>query len=466
MVKELPSKSSISLFEEKKIPFCQTCLKEVEEEGNKEYYNAFKSCKNCTGFEEAKFIFEKKEIASNKILFEKLALLINEDKKIKIKTLSGIFIFSKLKNIENSSKLLVTNLKNINTLVIEKKAEIEALSSVEKPSIDFEINESYKQKNNIKKEKINIRFSNDLTLLLLSKELEKYEINFLNIEENGEFDYFLDVKCKKDIYIDIPKIKCFDNKKLILESNSYPKKLDLVFEKFKEKNKAQFMTVLWENNLFKESILNFYISCKNSDGISYYSEKIDGLVDIIEPLYIPNSIKEIFEGIENKPSGKKLISSYKEKFPQDYKIALNSSISFSNNSFYTYFQIAKVVLNFKNEILENVTKSSLEKGSKLDYKLLDSKKIFHRKFDYLALFKTAISLKLKGVDERIISLGFMESLANFIGKEIENINSVYGITGVSLCGDMFTNDKFNFLVEKSITKSFKIYYNKEFVIQK
>ena len=183
----------------------------------------------------------------------------------------------------------------------------------------------------------------------MSKELEKYEINFLNIEENGEFDYFLDVKCKKDIYIDIPKIKCFDNKKLILESNSYPKKLDLVFEKFKEKNKAQFMTVLWENNLFKESILNFYISCKNSDGISYYSEKIDGLVDIIEPLYIPNSIKEIFEGIENKPSGKKLISSYKEKFPQDYKIALNSSISFSNNSFYTYFQIAKVVLNFKND---------------------------------------------------------------------------------------------------------------------
>ncbi len=466
MVKELPNKSSISLFEEKKIPFCQTCLKEVEEEGNKEYYNAFKSCKNCTGFEEAKFIFEKKEIASNKILFEKLASLINEDKKIKIKTLSGIFIFSKLKNIENSSKLLVTNLKNINTLVIEKKVEIEALSSVEKPSIDFEINESYKQKNNIKKEKINIRFSNDLTLFLLSKKLEKYEINFLNIEETGEFDYFLDVKCKKDIYIDIPKIKCFDDKKLILESNSYPKKLDLVFEKFKEKNKAQFMTVLWENNLFKESILNFYISSKNNDGISYYSEEIDGLVDIIEPLPIPKSIKKIFEEIEKESKGKKLISSYKKKFPEDYKIALNSPISFVNNSFFTYFQIAKIVLNFEKEILENATECLLEKGLRIDYKLFDSKKIFHRKFDYIALFSSAISFKLAGVDERAISLGFIESLANFIANEIDNINSVYAISGISLCGDMFTNDKFNFLVEKNITKSFKIYYNKEFVIQK
>jgi hypothetical protein len=300
----------------------------------------------------------------------------------------------------------------------------------------------------------------------LSKELQKYDINFLDIKEDKEFDYFLDVKSENDIYLDIPKIKCFDNKKLILESNSYPKKLDLVFEKFKEKNKAQFMTVLWENNLFKESILNFYISSKSNDGISYYSEEIDGLVDIIEPLPIPKSIKDIFEEIEKESKGKKLISNYKTKFPQDYKIALNSPISFVNSSFYTYFQIAKIVLNFENEIVQNATECLLKKGARIDYKLFDSKKIFHRKFDYITLFSSAISFKLAGVDERTISLGFIESLANFIANEIDNINSVYAISGISLCGDMFVNDRFNDLVEKSITKNFKIYYNKEFVIQK
>jgi hypothetical protein len=466
VIDSLPSTNSISLEQDKNISFCPECLKKVEDEKNKDYYNAFKSCDICSGFEEAEFIFEDEKIESNKSLFEKIALLISENKKIKIKTLSGIFVFSKLENIDKSSKLLVTNLENISSLIVENKTEIIALASIEKPCMDFKINEIYKQKNSVKKDKINIRFANDLTLLLLSKELEKYKIDFLNIEENTESDYFLDVKSKKDIYIDIPKIKCFENKKLVLESNSYPKKLDAVFEKFQEKNKAQFMSVLWENTLFNESVLNFYISRKNSDGVSYYSEKIDGLVDILEPLYIPKSIKEIFEEIEKDTKGKKLISNYKEKFPEDYKIAINSTISFQNSSFYTYFQIAKIVLNFQNNIVENAMDCLLEKGPRIDYKLFDSKKLFHRNLDYLALFKSALSFKLAGVDESTISLGFLESLANFIGNEIDNVSSAYEVTGVSLCGDMFEYERFNLLVEKSITKNFKIYYNKEFVIQK
>lgn len=466
VIDSLPFTNSITLAQDKHISFCPECLKKVEDEKNKDYYNAFKSCDICSGFEEAEFIFEDEVIESNKPLFEKIALLISENKKIKIKTLSGIFVFSKLENIDKSSKLLVTNLENISSLIVENKTEIIALASIEKPFIDFKINEIYKQKNSVKKDKISIRFANDLTLLLLSKELEKYNIDFLNIEENTEFDYFLDVKSKKDIYIDIPKIKCFENKKLVLESNSYPKKLDTVFEKFQEKNKAQFMSVLWENRLFSESILNFYISSKNSDGVSYYSEKIDGLVDILEPLYIPKSIKEIFEEIQKDTKGKKLISNYKEKFPEDYKIAINTAIFFQNSSFYTYFQIAKIVLNFQNNIVENAMDCLLEKGPRIDYKLFDSKKLFHKNLDYLALFKSALSFKLAGVDEQTISLGFMESLANFIGNEIDNVNSAYEVTGVSLCGDMFENERFNLLVEKSITKNFKIYYNKEFVIQK
>ena len=86
--------------------------------------------------------------------------------------------------------------------------------------------------------------------------------------------------------------------KLILKSNSYPKNLDNIYAKFDEKNKSQFMTVLAENQLFDSSILNFYISTQNDDGISYYSEKIDGLVDIVEGFYIPSSIDEIFKEIQ------------------------------------------------------------------------------------------------------------------------------------------------------------------------
>ena len=84
------------------------------------------------------------------------------------------------------------------------------------------------------------------------------------------------------------------------------------------------MTVLAENQLFDSSILNFYISTQNDDGISYYSEKIDGLVDIVEGFYIPSSIDEIFKEIQKDDSGKKLIKNYRNKFEEDYKKAIES----------------------------------------------------------------------------------------------------------------------------------------------
>lgn len=465
VVENLPKEASTSLLDDKIISFCPSCLKEVEDEKSLDFYNAFKSCEVCKNFENATYIFENKEIKSEKRFFEKLSQLINQDKKIKIKTLSGVFIFSKVKDIENHKELLVTNLENINTLIVENVTSIVALASIEKPQIEFKINEIYRLKHNIKKEKIDLRFANDLTLYLLSLELKKLNIDFLNIEdENASFDYFLDVKSSNNIFLNIPKIVCFDNKKLILNSNFYPKKLEAVFSKFKEKDKAQFMTVLAENELFEKSIMNFYISFLNDDKISYYSK--NGLVDILEDLYLPTTIKEVFESVKKDTKGEKLLKNYQEKFKDDYEIALNTKIDFSKKSFFTYWQIAKIVLNFKEDIVLNASNSLLEKGPRIDYKIFDNKKSFNRKFDYLPLIKTAMSFKLAGVDEETISLGFMESFAHFIANEIDILHNTYELEGVSLCGDMFANIRFNQLVEKSITKNFKIYYNKEFVIQK
>lgn len=468
VVENLPKEASTSLKSsdnEKIISFCPSCLKVVENERSLDFYNAFKSCDICTTYENATFILDSVELKSDKKLFENLSHLINEDKKIKIKTLGGIFVFSKIKDIENHKELLVTNLANINSLIVENATSIVALASIEKPQIEFKINEIYKLKHGIKKEKINLRFANDLTLYLLSCELQKYKIDFLNIEnESADFDYFLDVKSSNNIILDIPKIVCFPDKKLILKSNSYPKKLDLVYSKFKQKDKAQFMTVLTENELFEKSIINVYISLKDDDKISYYSK--DGLVDILEDLYIPTTIGELFEEIKKDEKGKKLLEKYENSFKDDFKNALNSKLNFSKKSFFTYWQIAAIVLNFKNDILLNASNSLLEKGPRIDYKIFDEKEVFNRRFNYLPLIKSAISFKLAGVDEETISLGFCESFAHFIANEIDTLHNSYELDGVALCGDMFANIRFNSLVEKSITKNFKIYYNKEFPIQK
>ncbi|OCL92524.1 hypothetical protein [Arcobacter porcinus] len=465
VVEKLPLETSSSFDEESIISFSPSSLKEVEDKDSIDFYNAFKSCEVSKGFEDATFIFENQEVKSDKKLFEKLSFLINEDKKIKIKTLSGTFVFSKLKNIEKSKELLVVNLENISSLVVEDANSIVALASIEKPKIEFRINEIFRLKNKTDKKSIDIRYVNDLTLYLLSLELKKLDIDFLNIEnEDASFDYFLDVKSKNIINLDIPKILCFDNKKLILESNSYSKKLDTVFSKFKEKDKSQFMTVLAENELFENSIISFYISSSNKNKISYYSK--NGLVDILQDLYIPSSIEEVFESIKKDTKGERLLKNYKNKFEDIYNKALNTEIDFSDKTFLSYFKIAKIILNFEDDIILNATNSLLEKGPRIDYKLFDNKEVFNRKFDYLPLLKSAMSFKLAGVDEQTISLGFIESLAHFIANEVDNLHGNYELEGVSLSGDMFSNIRFNQLVEKSITKNFKIYYNKEFVIQK
>lgn len=468
IVEKMPSFSTISLNEEKTISFCPSCLKEVENDQSKDFYNAFKSCNICNSFEKATFLFENKKVESNIELFKKIALLINENKKIKIKTLSGIFVFSKIKTLDDCSCLLVTNIRKISQIIVENKTDVIALISIEKPQINFKINEIYKQKNSIEKTNIDIRYSNDLTLYLLSLQLEQYDISFLNIEEeNSDFDCFLDVDSSNDIFLDIPIIKCFDDKKLILKSNSYPKTLDKIYEKFNEKDKSQFMTVLSENHLFDSSILNFYISTKDDDGMSYYSEKIDGLVNIVKSFYIPSSVNEIFEEIQKDEVGKRLVKNYKNKFEMEYKKAINTDISmYKKSSFLSYWQIAQIILDFKNSILENANNCFLEKGPRIDYKLFDSRKLFHREFDYISLIKSSMSFKLAGVDEETISLGFIESLAHFIGREVDFVNGLYEVKAVSLCGDMFANDLFVSLVEKSITRNFKVYYNKEFMIQR
>lgn len=465
VVEEMPKEASVSLTCEKIIAFSPLCLKEIEDETSFDYYNAFKLCELCSNFENAKFIFQDEEVKSDKKLFETLATYLNENKKIKIKTLSGIFVFSKLEDINKSEVLLSTNLENINTLVVENASSIVALASIEKPQIEFKINEIYKVKHKTKKENIDIRLANDLTLYLLSLEAKNLGIDFLNIEEeNASFDYFLDIKSTNDIYLDIPKILCFDNKKLILKSKSYPKKLDLAYSKFEEEDKAHFMTILAENELFEKDIINFYLSLEKENKISYYSQ--NGLVDILESLYIPSSIAEIFDSIKEDSKGERLLNNYKKSFAELYEKALNTKIDFQEKTFLTYFKIAKIILGFKNDILENATNSLLEKGPRIDYKILDSKKVLNRKFNYLPLIKSAMSFRLAGVDEETISLGFMESLAHFLANEVDNLHNTYELDGVCLCGELFANIRFNKMLEKSITKNFKIYYNKEFVIEK
>ncbi len=459
------------------LPFCSSCLKKVEDSSNSDnFYNPFLSCSICgtsCDVKELKLLKDNIPINTedNKELFEKIASLINENKSIKIKTLSGEFVFKKFIYSLDNNTILCTNLENISKVFVASKAEIVALASIEKPSIDLKINEVFKLSNNIKQEYLNVRFANDLVLYLISKELKEYKIDFLSYDNSSSFDYELTFEGNIKP-LDILKIKILENDTVILSSNSYDKALDTIYSKFDEASKGQFLVLLHEYNFYDKTILNFYSSSKKDDNIILYSKEIDSFLDIIK-YKLPKSINEVFETLKSDETTSRLIENYKNKFPHIYKAALSCDISSLNEkSIYSYWKIVAVILGFTSKIekdnllLEKAMACVLEKGPRIDYRLKESDKIFNRNFLLYKLIQSGISFKLAGVDDNTLALGYIESFAHYIATLIDDVNNEVVLDGISLTGDIFANTLISKLVHKSITKNFKIYYNKDFVIQK
>lgn len=463
--------------EEINLPFCSSCLEKIQDTTSTSFYNPFVSCDICGTTCDVKelklldFNKEKIEYTNYKDLFSKVASLLNDEKSIKIKTRSSAFVFKKMTKTEHDVKVLCTNLADISKVFVASKAEVVALASIEKPILSLRVNEVFKQKNILSQKYVDVRFVNDLILFLLGKELEKFEIDFLVYDTNSSYDYELtyDEELKP---LDIIKLKVIDNKNLILESSSYSKDLDTIYSKFDEPSKGHFMVLLHEHNFYNKSILNFYSSTKKSDNICLYSKDIEGLLDIVN-YSLPNSIGEIFEILKKDKTASRLIENYKNKYPEIYNNALNCDISsLKVNSIYSYWKIVAVVLGFtskieeQNIVLNNAMTCVLDKGPRIDYKLKQSDKIFNKEFLLHKLIQSGMSFKLAGVDDNTLALGYIESFAHYVATLVDDINNEVELDGVSLTGDIFANELISKLVHKSITKNFKIYYNKDFVIQK
>lgn len=477
VVEEIPKKEDIKIYDKGNTSYCSNCLTNIENEESSNFYNPFFDCDICgTTFDIDSLKFLEKNVEHKYInykeLFELLGSKINENKKVKIKTKNGSFIYSKFdKTLEKNTNLICANINNISKLVVASKEEIVSLLSVEKPSLDLRVNEVFKMSNNVNCDKVNIRYSNDLIIYLLSKELEAFEIDFLVYEDSKDYDYEL-IYDFEDEEIKSPKIMINESKTLIIENENYDTNLDTIYNKFSEKSKAQFMVLNKENSLQDKSILNIFCSTKYDDNICLYSPKIDGIVDILN-YDIPSSVSDIFEKIAEDETGKKLLENYKLKYKENYEKALAYVIpNDSSKSIFTLWKIAAEILGFekekisKNIIIQNASVALLEKGPRVDYKLFENDKIFNKEFNITKFIKSGMSFKLAGVDYNTLSLGYVESFSYFLANLVDEVHGEFIIDGVSLCGDMITNELFYKLLHKAITKNFKIYYNKDFPIQR
>lgn len=448
--------------------YCPNCLNETENKKSANYYNPFINCQICgtTSNEKSMQIYEKNELLSFesfKKSFEYLASSLNNGKVIKIKNSSKTFFLKKFEKIEYEDQWLLCNdVENLSKLTVGSKQKNIALLSLEKPVIDFNINAIYKRANKIDFEKVKISYPWDLVLYLLSKELLEQGIEFLSIEEAKEN---FDIKVVYDKSLTPPNISVTENRIFLLGNSCYDNRLDEIYDKFDEASKSQFAVLLDENALYEKSILNIFFSSKYDDAISLYSPKIDGVIDIVK-FKLPNSIEELFAEIKKSKNGEKLLNNYKEKFPEIYEKALQTDIStLHKNSIYSLWEIASIVLEIDN-IYSKASHCILQKGPRIDYKLNKNDKLFNNEFDFVSFIKSGISFKLAGVDEKTISLGYVENYIYFLSDLFDEVNEEFELDGISFCGDFIGEDFINKLINKIFNKQLKIYYNRDFPIQK
>ncbi|MEN8147335.1 MAG: hypothetical protein ABFR02_06935 [Campylobacterota bacterium] len=238
---------------------------------------------------------------------------------------------------------------------------------------------------------------------------------------------------------------------------------------FFEPAHAAFASVVLENGLSGESLCGIHLSCDTPSQLFSYSPKI-GYTTMVEFQRHDKQPQAILEGIsELEESAQRLIANYEKQHP-----SLCQSIQklhFKNldsaDTFTELFGLAAAILGFYDgdDIKEaaealgaNAIEFSGKSGPRIDYKVI--KVDGHYCLDTLTTLRSAMSFKLAGVDDVLLSFGFLDSLADFIALQTQNADANIGITGVTLSGSLFENRQLLMRTLNSVTPNYRVYTNK------
>lgn len=483
VVENFPTSSSLPNCEAN-IPFTHSMLQEVLDTKSKNYFNPF--IKVGFGKElgiKPPLIFKTKDesIKASKsqdyfTLIQKTALHVKSGKSLQINTKNGLKILKKLdttsfQELQKSSFYIIPcDLSVVQKAFIATQDEIYALASLEKPLLNLRVNMIYKNKNILPTNWADVKISDSLLLFLLTKELFAQGVEFVSMEDKikgkeakGSLTHAQQKECEP------LRVNVLENKAIVLLSaNEFePTKKA---PSFKDKSHELFTSILYEHNLFEQKSSCFYLSKKYDDKVMTYSKKL-GLIELIS-IEIPASIKELIEQIKNTDEGgAKLIENYEKENANILKHALHVKVpQNSPKSFYTLLGIVGVLLGFGSDVPSGA-KSLLgfakdfsgPKGPRIDVKMKNNG--FPETIDVVKFIRSGLSFRLAGVDNEILSFGYIESIAYFVSDVADIIAKEFETTHVCLSGSLFGMKKLLETSAKNIQPNHKVCINRAFAIE-
>lgn len=359
--------------------------------------------------------FKGKMIHSPKELIDCLTQLkgmLKTQDFIPISTSRGPLFFSLKKP---SPSVIFSDLSSVLTCTKLPLEDAQYLASLEKPSIKAPLKSVFKD--TFKNDEIIAQLPYDPILNLLCHILQDEGIEFVFTHESHSCEALLHYEA----LFKTPKRLITPTKNFVLENH---------LSTFPFKDELEFLRET------PNSIV-LYISFKRPTRLLLHA---NGSLKTL--LSVGFNFNQIFNLLKQDEKASRMLKNYAAKFPDFYaRIAELSQYNLGGANLLDFFRILGFILGYSEDFhshsVISLAKECLRpKGPRIDYKILkdDSLKMA---LNFSKIMHSAMSFRLAGVENEILSLGILDSLAEFLGNFIWDNAQNFSVQEVTIAGDFF-----------------------------
>ncbi len=331
---------------------------------------------------------------------------------IPIHTSRGVLSLS-LKN--PSPSVIFSDLSSVLTCTKLPLEDAKYLASLEKPSIKASLKSVFKD--TFKNDEIIAQLPFDPILNLLCRILQDEGIEFVFTHANNSQEALLHY----ETLFKTPKRLITPTKKFVLENN--------------------LSTIAFKDELefLKETphSIVLYLSFKHPTRLLLHA---NGSLKTL--LSVSFDFNQSFNLLKQDEKASRMLKNYETKFPNFYARILElSKYQLGGANLLDFFQILGFVLGYSEDFCTqsviSLAKECLRpKGPRIDYKILKDDS-FKMALNFSKVMHSAMSFRLAGVENEILSLGILDSLAEFLGNFIWDNAQNFSVQEVTIAGDFF-----------------------------
>lgn len=320
---------------------------------------------------------------------------------LSLKNPSPSVIFSDLSSVLSCTKLPLEDAKY--------------LASLEKPSIKASLKSVFKD--TFKNDEIIAQLPFDPILNLLCRILQDEGIEFVFIHANNPQEALL----YYETLFKTPKRLITPTKKFVLENN---------LSTIPFKDELEFLSAT------PNSIV-LYLSFKRPTRLLLHA---NGSLKTL--LSVSFDFNQSFNLLKQDEKASRMLKNYAAKFPSFYARVLElSQYNLGGANLLDFFQILGFVLGYSEDFCAqsviSLAKECLRpKGPRIDYKILKDDS-FKMALNFSKVMHSAMSFRLAGVENEILSFGILDSLAEFLGNFIWDNAQNFSVQEVTIVGDFF-----------------------------